>query len=174
MADASGKLTDGFSTQEGRMNQAAADTGLAGTAYQSTDRHSLYLMDDLSSWTLSPEAQQALCDTRCLLYVVHLKPPKVRSTPERRLQLRDTLAAGPASQSAAVLAKEPHFWDYLQQINLTAYDAEIDARRARHFINRICGVAGRHQLDRDAAVAQRFFSFVQQPFLLWLLALGHS
>ena len=156
------------------MSQPAEDTALARAKHPQTDTPSLYLIEDLSDWPPGLDAPQPLCDSRCLLYVVHLKPPRVRSTPARRLQLRDTLAAGTASHNAALLAKEPHFWDYLQQINLTAYDAEIDARRARHFINCMCGVAGRHQLDQDAAVAQRFFSFVQQPFLLWLLALGHG
>ncbi|MGD2076341.1 MAG: hypothetical protein PVG38_15690 [Gammaproteobacteria bacterium] len=156
------------------MNRPAEDLALEAEQ-PGPVQPGLYLIEDLPSWILGPDAPQARSEARCLLYVVvQLQPPKVRSTPERRLHLRDTLAAGTASHNAAVLAKEPHFWDYLQQINLTAYDAEIDARRARHFINRICGVSGRHQLNREPATAQRFFTLVQQPFLLWLLALGHS
>ena len=80
------------------------------------------------------------------------------------------LLGGSASHNAAILAKDPHFWDYLQQINLTSYDAEIDARRARHFINQVCGVSGRHALDHETGIAQRFYTFVQQPFLDWLLS----
>ena len=136
--------------------------------------HRLYLIPDLSNWAPPNNSQTATSDSPGLVYLVPLDPPKVRSTPERRLHLRDTLAAGNASHNASILAKDPHFWDYLQQINLTAYEAEIDAHRARHFINRLCGVSGRHQLDQEPALAQRFFQLVQQPFLHWLLTLSRS
>jgi hypothetical protein len=105
-----------------------------------------------------------------LLYLVPLGRPKLRSTRARRLRLKDSLAGGVPSRNAGILAKDPHFWDFLQQINLSAYDAEIDARRARHFINRMCSVSGRYELDRHSHARQRFFSLIEQPFLDWLLA----
>jgi len=107
---------------------------------------------------------------RCLLHLVELTSPKIRTTRARRLRLRDNLSGGSATRNACILSKDPHFWDYLQQINLTAYDAEIDARRARHFINRVCAVSGRHELDHDTGAAQRFFKLIERPFLEWLRA----
>ena len=123
----------------------------------------------LSAW--SPQASSTTLDqyNRCLLYLLPLENPRIRSTQARRLRLKDNLAGGSASRNAGILARDPHFWDYLQQINLTAYDAEIDTRRARHFINRVCSVGGRHALDRDRDAAQRFFNLIEQPFLEWLL-----
>ncbi len=106
----------------------------------------------------------------CLLHLVELSCPRIRSTRARRLRLRDSLAGGHASRNARILSRDPHFWDYLQQINLTAYDAEIDACRARHFINRACAVSGRHELDHDPASARRFFNLIERPFLEWLRA----
>jgi len=105
-----------------------------------------------------------------LLSVLPLESARTRSTLARRLRLKDSLAGGAASRKAGILAKDPHFWNYLHQINLAAYDAEIDARRARHFINRACNVCGRHELDRQTGAAQRFFTLIEQPFLTWLFA----
>ncbi len=109
-------------------------------------------------------------DNHCLLHLVALTRPKIRSTHARRLRLKDSLAGGNASRNACILSRDPHFWDYLQQINLTAYDAEIDARRAKYFINRVCAVNGRYELDRHNDSAQRFFSLIERPFLEWLRA----
>ncbi len=109
-------------------------------------------------------------NNHCLLHLVALTRPKIHSTQARRLRLKDGLAGGSASRNACILSKDPHFWDYLQQINLTAYDAEIDARRARHFINRVCAVNGRHELDHHNDAAQRFFNLIERPFLEWLRA----
>ncbi|HED18038.1 MAG TPA: hypothetical protein ENI74_00855 [Gammaproteobacteria bacterium] len=106
----------------------------------------------------------------CLLHLVELTSPKIRSTRARRLRLKDNLSGGSANRNARILSRDLHFWDYLQQINLTAYDAEIDARRARHFINRVCAVSGRHKLDHDTGAAQRFFKLIERPFLEWLRA----
>ena len=123
----------------------------------------------LSDW-VRPTGPPPVANNHCLLYLVPLQGPRIRSTLARRLRLRDSLAGGNASHNAGTLAKDPHFWDYLQQINLTAYDAEIGARRARYFINRVCGVNSRYELDRHAEAEQRFFSLIEQPFLDWLCA----
>ena len=106
----------------------------------------------------------------CLLCLVPLGSPRVRSSRARRLRLKDSLAGNSPAQSACILAREPLFWDYLQQFNLIAYDAEIDCRRARHFINRVCNVNGRHELNRQVVAGQRFFELIERPFLAWLLA----
>ncbi len=127
----------------------------------------------LNSGALPDWASSAAnCESKahCLLYLVPLTAPKIRSSQTRRLRLKDNLAGGKASCNAGLLARDPHFWDYLQQINLTAYDAEIDTRRARHFINRACVVSSRHDLDRDEAASQRFYNLIEQPFLDWLSA----
>jgi len=107
---------------------------------------------------------------QCLVALVPLERPKINSTLPRRLRLKDSLAGNSPSRNAAILAKDPHFWDYLQQFNLIAYDAEIDARRSRHFINRVCRVGGRHELDREKAAGRYFFMLIEQPFLDWLFA----
>jgi len=122
----------------------------------------------LPGWT--GNAANSEQNAHCLLYLVALDPPKIRSSRARRLRLKDSLCGRQASLNAGILARDAHFWDYLQQINLTAYDAEIDARRARHFINRVCGVHSRHDLDRYEAVSQRFYNLIERPFLDWLLA----
>lgn len=129
----------------------------------------LRIMDSnaLPHWT--GPAANTQNNPHCLLYLVALDRPRIRSNQARRLRLKDSLAGGVASHNAGILARDPHFWDYLQQINLTAYDAEIDARRSRHFINRVCAVSGRYQLDVENA-AQRFFTLIEQPFLDWLQA----
>ncbi len=136
------------------------------------DNHSvtLKLLDSgaLPGWT--GDAANTEQNARCLLYLVALNPPKIRSSRARRLRLKDSLAGRQASLNAGVLARDAHFWDYLQQINLTAYDAEIDASRARHFINRVCGVSSRHDLDRHESASQRFYKLIEAPFLDWLLA----
>jgi len=122
--------------------------------------------DTVASWAGIPGIVTE--NPHCLLCLVALERPAIRSTLARRLRLRDSLAGGDACRNAGLLARDPHFWDYLQQINLTAYDAEIDAGRARHFINRVCAVSTRYELDRDPGAAQRFFNLIEQPFLLWL------
>ena len=106
----------------------------------------------------------------CLVYMVPLEQPKIFSTQTRRRRLKDSLAGNLPSRNAGILARDPHFWDYLQQFNLIAYDAEIDARRSRHFINRVCRVSGRHELDREQDAAQRFIALIEKPFLDWLFA----
>lgn len=104
----------------------------------------------------------------CLLSMIPLQRPTVRSSLARKLRLKDNLAGGSARMNAGIIAKDPHFWDYLQQISLVAYDAEIDTRRARMFINRVCDVSGRYDLDRNEIAVQRFFVLIEQPFLEWL------
>jgi hypothetical protein len=124
--------------------------------------------DSLTEWTDTPWRGSA--KPHCLLYLVALQRPQIRSNLVRRLRLWDSLAGGNASHNASILARDPHFWDYLQQINLMAYDAEIGSRRARQFINRVCGVNGRYDLARCPDAALRFFTLVEEPFLDWLLA----
>jgi hypothetical protein len=124
--------------------------------------------DELAGWTGSAANNEQ--NAHCLLYLVALGPPKILSTRARRLRLKNSLDGRKASLNASILARDAHFWDYLQQINLTAYDAEIDACRARHFINRVCGVNSRLDLDRYEAVSQRFYNLIERPFLDWLLA----
>ncbi len=136
------------------------------------DDHSITLkvLDSgaLPSWT--GHAANSEQNAHCLLYLVALTPPKISSSRARRLRLKDSLTGRQASLNAGILARDAHFWDYLQQINLTAYDAEIDTRRARHFINRVCGVNSRLDLDRYEAISQRFYNLIERPFLDWLLA----
>lgn len=104
----------------------------------------------------------------CLLSMIPLRRPTIRSSPTHKLRLKDSLAGGSARINAGIIARDPHFWDYLQQISLAAYDAEIDTRRARMFINRVCDVSGRYDLDRNETAVQRFFALIEQPFLEWL------
>lgn len=153
------------------MNQPAEPISLEGAGQPTAaDTPTLYLIEDASNCLGRTVPGPGRYDGQCLVCLLPLKPSRVRSSPERRLQLRNSLVDGGASHNAAMLAKNPHFWDYLQQIDLTCYEAEIDARRARHFINRVCGVNGRHELDQEPGTAQRFYTFVQQPFLDWLLS----
>jgi len=153
------------------MNQPAQPISFEGAVQSpASDTPSLYLIDGTSGCAGSNALPHGARHNQCLVYLVPMSPTKVRSTAERRRHLRDSLLTGSARHNAAVLAKDPHFWDYLQQINLAAYDGEVDAHRARHFINKVCGVTGRHALANEAAPTQRFYAFVQQPFLDWLLS----
>jgi hypothetical protein len=124
--------------------------------------------DGLAAWADAPKPGRA--NPHCLVYLVALERPRIRSNLARRLRLRDSLAGGNASGNASILARDAHFWDYLQQINLMAYDAEIGSGRARQFINRVCGVSGRYDLERNPNAALRFFTLVEEPFLDWLLS----
>jgi hypothetical protein len=103
------------------------------------------------------------------VYMVTLQPPRNGSGTDRRLRLRHNLSGGDASANASILARDPHFWEYLHQINLMAYDDEIDTRRSRHFINRACGVSGRHEFEHCPDAALRYFALIEEPFLDWLL-----
>jgi hypothetical protein len=154
------------------MNDPAKNLRTA-SAEQTHAQHTVTLRvidhDTLSSWTQSSVAPSR-SNNHCLLSLVALESPKIRSTLARRLRLKDSLAGGNASHNAGILAKDPHFWDYLQQISLTAYESEIDTRRARYFINRVCGIGGRYELERNTHLAQRFFALIEQPFLDWLFA----
>jgi hypothetical protein len=145
------------SSKESKPSQAPATPGL-------------YLIRGTPDGPRDTAGESGAQSGEWLLCHLPLNRPKIPSTSERKLHLRDSLTGGSASHNASILSKDPHFWDYLQQINLTAYDAEIDAQRARHFINRVCDVPGRHALDYAPGSAQRFFVFVQQPFLDWLMA----
>jgi hypothetical protein len=154
------------------MNHPAQDVDSTETgAEQPANTVTLHVIDrrTLPAWTQSIVSSDP-ANSHCLLYLLPLGCPGIHSTRARRLRLKDSLAGGRPSHNAGILAKDPHFWDFLQQINLSAYDAEIDARRARHFINRVCNVAGRHELDRIRLARERFFSLVEQPFLDWLFA----
>ncbi|MFQ5643729.1 MAG: hypothetical protein ACE5FQ_08525 [Thiogranum sp.] len=153
------------------MNHPAQGIYSAATASDSRGTITLRVIDKRTVPYLC-RSGPAIAETHnhCLLHLVALTRPKIRSTQARRLRLKDSLAGGKASRNACILSRDPHFWDYLQQINLTAYDAEIDARRARHFINRACAVSGRHELDHDPVSAQRFFNLIERPFLEWLRA----
>jgi len=122
----------------------------------------------------TPVAPSAAGNPHCLLCLVALERPRVRSTTHRRWRLRDRLSGGDARRNASILARDPHFWDYLQQINLMAYEDEIDTDRARQFINRACRVSGRHEFERCSDAALRFFTLIEEPFLAWLLASDHD
>jgi len=153
------------------MNHPAPGVYSTATAPDTRGTITLRVVDRHTASNLCRSGSDITEDNNyCLLHLVALTRPKIRSTQARRLRLKDSLACGGASRNACILSKDPHFWDYLQQINLTAYDAEIDARRARHFINRVCAVNGRHELDHQENAAQRFFNLIERPFLEWLRA----
>ena len=137
---------------------------------EDNQRITLKLLNNGAMPDWAGSAANSEAKAHCLLYLVPLTSPKIRSSQTRRLRLQDSLAGGRASCNAGLLARDPHFWDYLQQINLTAYDAEIDTRRARHFINRACVVNSRYDLDRDETTSQCFYNLIEQPFLDWLSA----
>ena len=117
---------------------------------------------------VEPEESKHKPPVTCLLSMIPLQRPTIRSSLARKLRIKDNLAGGSARINAGIIARDPHFWDYLQQISLAAYDAEIDTRRARMFINRVCDVSGRYDLDRNEIAVQRFFILIEQPFLEWL------
>ncbi|MGD8673881.1 MAG: hypothetical protein PVF07_08805 [Thiogranum sp.] len=148
----------------------------SGRAPATEGEHTLSLQVIDAGELASPPADGpgAAGQPHCLLCLVALERPRIRSTTQRRWRLRDRLNGGDASRNAGILARDPHFWDYLQQINLMAYEDEIDTDRARQFINRACRVSGRHEFERSSDAALRFFSLIEEPFLAWLLATDHD
>ena len=152
--------------QQRRTSRAAATEGEHTLSLQVIDAGELASHPADASGTAG--------NPHCLLCLVALERPRIRSTTHRRWRLRDRLNGGDASRNASILARDPHFWDYLQQINLMAYEDEIDTDRARQFINRACRVSGRHEFEHCNDAAMRFFTLIEEPFLAWLLAADHD
>jgi hypothetical protein len=161
-----------LSSRRLQMNHPARKTGGINPEQAQSDQDVTLKVIDKSTlphWSRAqPEASTR--QGHCLLYLVPLQSARDRSSQARRLRLKDSLAGGDAGRNAVILARDPHFWDYLQQINLVAYEHEIDTRRARHFINRVCGINGRLELNRSSHCAERFFTLIERPFLEWLFA----
>ena len=79
------------------MNQPAQRVPLKGANEPSpTDAPSLYLIDEVADWAAVTPAQDGSHPHQRLVYVVTLRRSTVRSTPERRLHLRDSLLGGSA------------------------------------------------------------------------------
>ena len=119
---------------------------------EDNQRITLKLLNNGAMPDWAGSAANSEAKAHCLLYLVPLTSPKIRSSQTRRLRLQDSLAGGRASCNAGLLARDPHFWDYLQQIN------------------RACVVNSRYDLDRDETTSQCFYNLIEQPFLDWLSA----
>jgi hypothetical protein len=114
--------------------------------------------------TLSSNAQQP----QYLLQLLKMNGGGADIDPLRRSRLENTLKIEPLSRNALTLARDPDFWRYLEQIDLAAFDGEIDEVHAKQYIYRTCAVTSPHMLDRDSAAARLYRSLVIRPFLVWL------
>jgi hypothetical protein len=91
-----------------------------------------------------------------------------RINPVRRERLENALKAQPLSRSASTLSRDPDFWLYLEQIDFAAVEGEVDAFRAQQYINKVCNIRCRRELDRNSEVAEQYQNIIIKPFLSWL------
>lgn len=103
-------------------------------------------------------------------YVLHLhkideQRPALDET--RRRHLEEVLQARPLSEGVTRLLREPAFWSFLEEMDFATVDGEVDARHARNYVYRVCGVECARELD-DPHTAERYDALVITPFRSWL------
>lgn len=108
-------------------------------------------------------------DPRYLLHLLKMENGHCRRIdPVRRERLERALQAQPLSRSASTLSRDPDFWRYLENIDFAAVEGEVDAFRAQQYINKVCHIRCRRELDRNSEAAEQYRSVIIQPFLSWL------
>ncbi len=114
--------------------------------------------------------QTALAGSSGGRYVLHLhkiNEQRPALDEARRRHLEAALAARPLSESITRLVREPAFWSFLEEMDFAAVDGEVDARHARNYVYRVCGVERARELD-DLHTAERYEALVVAPFRSWL------
>lgn len=107
-------------------------------------------------------------DSRYLLHLLKVDGRNSSIDPVRRERLTSALQAQPLSKNALTLSRDPDFWRYLEQIDFTVVNGEIDEAHAKQYIYRICDIKCRRELDEDPEAARHYQTFVIKPFLNWL------
>lgn len=107
-------------------------------------------------------------DPHYLLHLLKLNERCRRIDPVRRERLENALKAQPLSRSASTLSRDPDFWRYLEKIEFAAVDGEVNAFRAQQYINKVCNVGCRRELDQNSEAAEQYQNIIIKPFLSWL------
>lgn len=107
-------------------------------------------------------------DPRYLLNLHKINEHCRRINPVRRERLENALKAQPLSRSASTLSRDPDFWLYLEQIDFAAVEGEVDAFRAQQYINKVCNIRCRRELDQNSEAAEQYQNIIIKPFLSWL------
>jgi hypothetical protein len=107
-------------------------------------------------------------DPRYLLHLLKMNEHCRRINPVRRERLENALKAQPLSRSAATLCRDPDFWRYLENIDFAAVEGEVDPFRAQQYINKVCNIRCRRELDRDSEAAEQYQNIIIKSFLSWL------
>ncbi len=111
-------------------------------------------------------------DPRYLLHLLKMGEHPKYINPVRLERLENALEAQPLSRSASTLCRDPDFWRYLEKIDFTAVEGEVDAFRAQQYINKVCSIRCRRELDRNSEAAEQYQSIIIKPFLSWLRSLA--
>ena len=107
-------------------------------------------------------------DPRYLLHLLKIDEHPRQINPVRRERLENALETQPLSCSASTLSRDPDFWRYLEKIDFAAVEGEVDAFRAQRYINKVCNIRCRRELDRNSEAAEQYQSIIINPFLSWL------
>jgi len=100
-------------------------------------------------------------------YAPFTKPPK-NSDQYHRQNLEDELYQHRTSRRAAILCRNPLYWRYLEEIVTDVLEERIDEVRAREYINKLCSINHRRELDLNRIIEERFHRLIENPFLAWL------
>ncbi len=107
-------------------------------------------------------------DPRYLLHLLKINGHCRRINPVRRERLENALKAQPLSRSASTLSRDPDFWRYLENIDFAAVEGEVDPFRAQQYINKVCNIRCRRELDQNSEAAEQYQNIIIKPFLSWL------
>ena len=86
----------------------------------------------------------------------------------RRQNLEDELYQQPTSRRAAILCRNPLYWRYLEDLLSIVIDESVDEMRAREYINAVCAIVHRRELDFNPVAKELFHQQIENPFLVWL------
>lgn len=107
-------------------------------------------------------------DPRYLLHLLKINEHCRRIDPVRRERLENALKAQPLSRSASTLCCDPDFWRYLEKMDFAGVDGEMNAFRAQQYINKVCSIRCRRELDRNSEAAEQYQNIIINSFLSWL------
>ena len=107
-------------------------------------------------------------DPRYSLHLLKINEHCRRINPVRRERLENALKAQPLSRSASTLSRDPDFWRYLEKIAFAAVEGEVDPFRAQQYINKVCNIRCRRELDQNSEAAEQYQNIIIKPFLSWL------
>lgn len=118
--------------------------------------------------TSCKEKRNTLNKPRFMLYLVGLNESQVHLEGERVARIQRGLEVTPLSKRISFLSRDPAFWSYLDSVDFLAGYHHIDENAAKQYINWICRIESRRQLDQSEEAARRYLGLVEKPFTKWL------